>query len=141
LLHAAVHADLGGRGGALELFDGRLTAADIIARGIAPEVAVLTGCSTGVSNDAEGWNALSSALLAAGTKTVVATLRPVVDREAAAVIRAFYDADGDDHPAVALARAQRARARHVAPHSWAWFAVWGHAEPRECRNDAPTGVP
>jgi tetratricopeptide (TPR) repeat protein len=133
LFHAAVHALVGVGGGALDLADGRLTTDEIIARRIQPYVAVLAGCKTGVSNDDEGWGALPSAFLVAGTQTVVATLRPVDDRDAASVMKAFYEAGGAEHPVTALAEAQRKLANnHVAPHSWAWFAAWGHAEPDEC---------
>lgn len=136
LLHLSVHAVVDKTGGALELADGRLTGAAIIARGIAPRVAVLAGCATGVSDDAEGWGALPSALLAAGTRTVVATLRPVQDAEAAKVMAAFYALRGDQHPATALAAAQRklahAPGNPAPPHMWAWFAAWGAAEPTDC---------
>jgi tetratricopeptide (TPR) repeat protein len=136
LLHLSVHAVVDATGGALELADGRLTAADIISRGIAPRVAVLAGCATGASDDAEGWGALPSALLAAGTRTVVATLRPVQDAHAAKVMTAFYELRGHQHPAIALAAAKRklahAPGNPAPPHMWAWFAVWGAAEPSDC---------
>ena len=141
LFHAAVHAVVGPTGGALDLADGRLGTAEIITRGIQPRVAVLAGCATGVSNDNEGWGALPSAFLAAGTQTVVATLRPVEDSDAALVMRGFYEAGGAEHPVVALASAQRDLAAGHAPHVWAWFAAWGHAEPDDCRSGSPQAAP
>jgi tetratricopeptide (TPR) repeat protein len=133
LLHAAVHATVDRTGGVLDLWDGVFTATDVIAQGIGPQVAVLAGCETGVSHDIEGWGALPSALLVAGTRTVVATLHPIGDEDAALVMKSFYDAHGAEHPATALATAQRVLAASAAPHVWAWFAVWGDAEPRDCR--------
>src|SRR5262249_31590707 len=101
-------------------------------QGIAPRVAVLAGCATAASSDEEGWGAMPSAFLVAGTRTVVATLRPVADDDAARVMTAFYDARGDEHPAIALANAQRDLAAHASPRGWASFAVWGNAEPSDC---------
>ena len=136
LFHASVHALVEGAGGALDMADGRLTAEDIITKNIDPQVAVLAGCATGVSNDNEGWDALPSAFLVAGTRTVVATLRPVNDSDAALVIKPFYDEHGDEHPATSLAKVQRQLAAKVPPHVWASFAVWGDAEPGACREES-----
>jgi hypothetical protein len=145
LLHLAVHAKLDVRGGVLELADERITAADIVARGIGPRVAVLAGCASGASTDAEGWGSLASAFLVAGSQTVVATLHSVADSDAATVMRAFYDADGAHHPAAALAEAQRILAhdpdRLAVHNTWAEFAVWGNAEPDECADVLPRAIP
>jgi len=141
LWHLSVHAVVDKTGGALELADGKLTGAEIVEHGIAPRVAVLAGCATGASEDAEGWGALPSALLTGGTRTVVATLRPVQDADAARLMAAFYALRGDLHPATALAAAQRAQAHRqgsaAPPHMWAWFAAWGAAEPTDCDDRRP----
>ena len=133
LFHAAVHAGVDAASGGLEFIDGRLSGAEIIAQGVAPEIAVLAGCNTGGSRDDEGWGALPSALLVAGTRTVVATLRPVRDHDAAAMIREFYRADGSHQPARALQIAQLALVRDGSAPGWIWFAAWGHADIEDCR--------
>jgi CHAT domain-containing protein len=102
---------------------------------------VLAGCRTGRSRDGEGWGALPSAFLVVGTRTIVATLRPVADADAAALMNIFYDKQGAQHPGSALREAQRTLARTAQPHAWAWFAAWGHAEPSECDQPSASGPP
>lgn len=131
LLFIAAHAQLDEHGGSLLLQDGVLTAEDILKYGVAPKVAVLAGCATGDSQDPEGWGALSSSLLATGTRSVVATLRPVADKPTSTIMRAFFDARGDTRPSAALAAAQRANLA-MRTRDWASFAVWGAASPDEC---------
>lgn len=141
LLHVAVHGHVSRAGGALELADGPLTAAEIVAEGIAPRVAVLTGCGTGASAglDAEDWGSFPSAFLAAGSAFVIATLRSVPDAEAAVVVDAYYAAAPDLDPVARLAAAQRqlitesrraiaaGQPAPVPPNVWASFAAWGDA--------------
>jgi tetratricopeptide (TPR) repeat protein len=140
LLHAAVHSAAGASGGALDLADGRIAATDIIARGINPQVAILAGCGTSISHDDEGWGGLPSAFLVVGTRSVVATLHPVDDAHAASLMNTFYEQQGEQYPALALAKAQRTLARRAPPHAWAWFAAWGHAQPSEC-NESQSVLP
>jgi CHAT domain-containing protein len=107
LLHLAVHGDPSSHGNVLRLAGRDATAADIVEQRIAPRLAVLAGTATAASRDVEGWGALSSAFLAAGSQTVVATLSSVPDRASIEVMRRFYEAGGERRPAEALAAAQR----------------------------------
>lgn len=132
ILHVAAHAESGGAGGVLPLWGGNLTSTDILEGGIAPRLVVLTGCGTSASRDGDGLGSLSSAFLAAGSATVVATLRPVLDREAAELTDLFYEHGGAARPAHALAAAQRALARSSRTHDWAHFAVWGDPDLSSC---------
>jgi CHAT domain-containing protein len=136
LLHLAIHAEVD-RSGARLLLAGRrhVSAADIVEREIGPRVAVLAGCATAVGRDPEGWGALASAFLAAGSRSVVATLHAVDDRDAFEMMRRYYLDDGERHPALALARAQR---EQIAAGGSAWraFVMYGSAEPADCA-DSP----
>jgi hypothetical protein len=90
LLHAAVHG-LGharrrrssssptGRSRRPRCSDGR----------VAPHTAILTGCATAGSVDAEAWGGFPSAFLAAGSRYVIATARAVPDAAAAALSQAY----------------------------------------------------
>ncbi len=141
LLHVAVHGHVSSGGGVLEFADGPLAAAAIVEHGVAPRVAVLTGCGTGSTTDldAEDWGSFPTAFLAAGSAFVVATLRAVPDDGAAAVVAAYYQQPETLGPVERLATAQRrlandaARARSegraapVPTAVWASFGVWGDA--------------
>ncbi len=131
LLHVAVHGNPGEQGRVLRLADRDATAADILDRRIAPHVAVLSGSATAASRDVEGWGALSSAFLAAGSRSVVATLQAVPDTVGLEVMQRFYAAGGEQRPAQALAAAQRgllAAALHgpiETSTAWSSFVVDG----------------
>jgi CHAT domain-containing protein len=132
LLHLAIHAEVDRTGGRLLLANQKLiTAAEIVTREIGPRVAVLAGCSTGVGRDAEGWGALSSAFLAAGSRSVVATLQWVTDSTAREMMRRFYALGGDRQPALALALAQR-QLLSADLATWAPFVVHGSADADDC---------
>ncbi len=89
-------------------------------------MAVLAGCATAVGVDPEGWGALSAAFLAAGSRSVVATVQPVSDADALEVMWRFYAGGGARQPALALARAQRELIAAGSP-GWQAFAVYGSA--------------
>lgn len=129
LLHAAVHGRVTSSGGALVLADGPLTAAEILAAGVAPRTVLLTGCATSASPDAEAWAGFPSAFLAAGSRQVVATARGVPDAGAAELMRAYYATPATAPAALRLAAAQRAVAATatVSVETWAAFAAWGDA--------------
>jgi CHAT domain-containing protein len=132
LLHLAVHAEVDVAGASLLLANQRqVTVADIVEHEIGPRVAVLAGCATAVSRDAEGWGSLSSAFLAAGSRSVVATLQSVKDSDALEIMRRFYARGGDRQPAIALAKAQR-ELLAADPSAWAPFVVYGSADVDEC---------
>jgi tetratricopeptide (TPR) repeat protein len=136
LLHLAVHADVDEKGARLLLANQQLvTAADVVRLNIGPRVAVLAGCATAVSRDAEGWGALSSAFLVAGSRSVVATLQSVPDTDAHEIMQRFYAFDGEHQPALALAKAQRELLEAgAAPSTWAPFVVHGSADAADCDN-------
>jgi len=115
LLHLAIHADVDHTGARLLLASQQeVTVADIVEHEIGPRVAVLAGCATAVARDAEGWGALSSAFLVAGSRSVVGTLQSVKDSDALEIMRRFYALDGARQPAIALAKAQRPIATSTA---------------------------
>jgi len=95
-LHFAGHASASGpRGwdGALELAGGtRLGPADVLAAAAVPETVLLSGCETARGDRAAGdvqSVGLAPAFLLAGSRTVMATSRPVSDEAAAALARAL----------------------------------------------------
>jgi CHAT domain-containing protein len=93
----------------LELADGPLTALDLQRLRRPPEVLVLSSCSLALSDRHPGDELLgmSAALLAMGTRTIVASVAPVPDAAARRLMLAFHEelAAGAS-PASALALAQ-----------------------------------
>jgi CHAT domain-containing protein len=134
LLHLAVHAEVDKAGARLLLANNQqVTAAEIVQRKIGPRIAVLAGCATAVSPDGEGWGALSSAFLVAGSRSVVGTLQSVPDPDTYELMQQFYAHDGERQPAMALARAQRELlANAVAASTWGSFVVYGSADAADC---------
>lgn len=124
LLHVAVHTELRNGAGALRLSDGVFTAAMVLDEKIGPRTAVLAGCATAASADAESFGGFPSAFLAAGSRHVIATLVPVEDTQAATFMRAYSDQPASLSPAERLARAQRALASRPAAE-WASWSAWG----------------
>ncbi len=93
----------------LELADGPLTAFDLQRLQRAPAVLVLSSCDLALSDHHPGDEllGLSSALLSMGTRTIVASVVPVPDREARRLMLSFHkELSKGLPPAVALARAQ-----------------------------------
>jgi CHAT domain-containing protein len=127
LLHLAVHAVATSSGRAIALADGTLTAADVLAKDLDPELVVLSGCATAASSDAESWSGFPSAFLAAGSRYVIATLRSLEDGAAARVTSAYYDQPASLNPIERLAAAQRVLARTLPASAWASFTAWGSA--------------
>jgi hypothetical protein len=93
----------------LELADGPLTALDIQGLRRAPDVLVLSACDVALSERHPGDEllGLSAALLASGTRTIIASVVPVPDAAARRLMLAFHRrlAAGAS-PAAALAEAQ-----------------------------------
>jgi CHAT domain-containing protein len=125
LLHVISHSDLGPSGGYLELADGEVTAADILAWRIRPRLVVLPTCGSAATHRQEMWDSLAAAFLAAGSEHVVATLASVLDRDAAEFTRLFYRAGGIRDPVAAAALAQREMALHLGVAAWSAFIVAG----------------
>lgn len=127
LLHVATHGLDGIDGRVLQLADRDVPAALILEKGVAPRLAVLSGCATAASDAPESWNGFPSALLAAGSQYVIATLRSIDDRPAARVVSAFY-AQPEGSPVAQLAAAQRSLLGELPVREWSAFAAWGADE-------------
>jgi CHAT domain-containing protein len=129
VLHVASHLLVDPTGPLLRLADADLGTADLLALRLSPRLAVLAGCGSAAGADGDPWQSAASALLAAGTRGVVATTRSVADAAAEALILDFYDAGGFSRPAEALAVAQRrAIARGEPAAAWAAFVYLGPAD-------------
>lgn len=142
VIHFATHAVLDertGRGGSILLTpagedDGLLDPAEIAARPVRCDLAILSACSTALGGDPPGRGAgalstLSGAFLASGVSGVVASLWDVGDQATAAFMGQFYAqlARGLP-PAEALAETKRrllAAPGWNRPHVWAAFVLIG----------------
>ena len=130
LLHIAASTTRG-RPNKLNLADGSVEPAELVAHRVAPRIAVLaTGSSASASDDGRG--SIAAALLQAGTQVVIATDRSVADRASLAIMRGFYaQLDWRSDAPRALARVQQAldtSSSHdeaAQPRSWAAFTVLG----------------
>ena len=94
---------------ALELADGPLTALDLQRIRRAPDVLVLSACDVALSKRHPGDEllGLSAALIAAGTRSIVASVVPVPDAAARRLMLAFHrHVAAGASPAAALAAAQ-----------------------------------
>jgi tetratricopeptide (TPR) repeat protein len=127
LLHLATHSGMGAHGGWLTLADGQVGASDVLTLGLRPTLVLISGCASSASSLPELWGSLAGSFLAAGSRTVIASLWTVGDSAAAALMSQFYgySTAGSD-PATALAKAQRDMlAAGNAPSTWAPFVAVG----------------
>jgi tetratricopeptide (TPR) repeat protein len=131
LLHYAGHGTFSGFGGwesVLPLAGStRLTLGDVLTLGRAPRWVVLSGCETGQSSaDApvEGLG-LAQAFLLAGSRSVIAATRPVVDRAAEGLFAELYQHWGPAPDlAVLLQRAELAWRQRAPGAGWASFRLF-----------------
>lgn len=95
---------------ALEMADGRLTVYDLELLRRAPRLVVLSACQSGVGATRAGEETLglATALLALGTRTLVATMLPVLDEATAELMLAVHARLAGHTVAEALAEAQAA---------------------------------
>lgn len=128
LFHYAGHAVFAGWDSFLPLAaGGRLTVDDVLALPRSPAWVVLSGCETGASSEESAVESigLAHAFLAAGSRTVIAAVHPVPDRDAATLMHAFYgELPRQGSAAEALRQAQltlRARGRSSAWQSFRAF--------------------
>lgn len=128
LFHYAGHGRFRGLGGwesALLLADGgHLTLGDVLALPRAPRWVVLSGCETARTGDASPVETLglAQAFAAAGSRGVVAAVRPVPDEAAAELVEAFYATwERETLPAAALRTAQLHLRRSRPGSDWAAF--------------------
>lgn len=130
VLHLATHTGLGPRGPWLGLADRRVPAGEIVAGRIGPPLAVLASCASGTRPGRPMWGSLGAAFLAAGSRTVLASLWSVEDEKARELVVRFYAEGGAADPALALARTQRvAIGRGASPNRWAAFILFGSDRP------------
>ena len=107
---------------------GEVFAGDILYRSLDADLVVFSGCETalGQSTAGEGLFGLRYAAHAAGARTVVASLWPVVDRVGEELMSEFYAAMTRDRlpPAAALSQSmRRVRERWSDPALWSVFEV------------------
>ncbi len=144
LFHYAGHGRFAGWSSALPLAGGgRLTVGDILALQRAPAQVVLSGCETGraASSSAVESIGLAQAFLAAGSRRVLAAVRPVRDRAAADLVTAWYRRRPDktslavfdpaagpaavsEDPAAVLRRVQLAWRAREPSADWASFRLF-----------------
>ncbi|HET9039493.1 MAG TPA: CHAT domain-containing protein, partial [Gemmatimonadales bacterium] len=109
--------------------DGFLSPADLSALKLDADLVVLSACRTagGVVVSGEGLEGLTTPLLEAGARSVVATQWRIGDRSTVSLVRDLYDALARRVPvAEALREAKLAAIRRGAPASeWAGFTVVG----------------
>lgn len=104
----------------------RMTLDDILIQRLPLRLAVLSGCETGQpmklsSRDGVG---LADALLAAGARSVLATVRPIRDDEAVRFMERFYSYEPLESPADALRKAALADAA-AGGETWRAFRLYG----------------
>jgi tetratricopeptide (TPR) repeat protein len=137
--HVASHAEMNDQRpwlSALHLGGAGLRAETIAGAHLPARLACLSSCRTshGRVLSGEGVLGLSTALLAAGTECVVATLWPVEDRATSSLMRVFYqELAAGQTVAGALERAKRALRADPAtrhPFFWAAFVTVGAGEIR-----------
>jgi CHAT domain-containing protein/Tfp pilus assembly protein PilF len=112
--------------------DGFLSAPGVAALDLPAELAVLSGCETGLGREVrgEGLVGLTQAFFRAGTRRVVVSFWKVRDRATAELMERFYRGMLAERlsPAAALRAAQRSlrrEARWHEPHYWAGFSLEG----------------
>ena len=109
--------------------DGFLSPADLSALKLDADLVVLSACRTagGVVVSGEGLQGLTTPLIEAGARSVIATQWRIGDRSTVRLVRDLYDALARGAPvAEALREAKLAAIRRGAPASeWAGFTVVG----------------
>jgi CHAT domain-containing protein len=105
----------------LHLASGRLTVADALAMKHAPGVVVLSACEAGRADARRVVAGLSHALLAAGTRSVLAPTRKVSDDASQELVRALYTSWPTDAAGSGLADAV-SRAASSMPERSEWSA-------------------
>ena len=108
---------------------GLVTAGDLAHLRLRADLVVLSACRTagGVVVDGEGMQGLTSPLLEAGARTVVATTWSVGDRQTVPLVDALYAELARGRPAVEALQAAKLAAirRGEPPRTWAAFVAVG----------------
>lgn len=114
----------------------RWPAEEIARTPVAARLVVLSGCASagGSLVPGEGVLGISTAFLAAGVTSVVATLWPVEDEATRVFVERFYDALGRGEPVGSALRRAKAKtaasARYADPFYWAGFVLIGDPDLR-----------
>jgi len=128
VLAVGAHADATPEGARLHLADGDITPAQIVDGRVAPELVVLASCSS-AAPDLDAWGAIAGAFLAAGSANVIAARWALPDMGAVELASELYRDGAIEHPALALAVAQRHAIEHHLPVSaWAALVALGTGE-------------
>ena len=118
---------------AIQMGESRLSLMDLYGMRLKAELAVLSGCGTGMGavRGADELVGLTRGLLYAGARAVVATLWDVNDESTAELIETFYrHLLESQRPADALRVAQlELRERYPHPYYWAPFLLVGRPYP------------
>lgn len=132
LLHLATHALYRADNplfSGLQLTDGWLLARDLYAMRLPCDLATLSACQTGVALADAGDElfGLLRGFLAAGVRSVAASLWPADDRATAALMQTFYTRlrEGQSKAAALRSAQQAVRAEFSHPYHWAAFALIG----------------
>lgn len=128
LFHFAGHGDLLGQDPWATLLrlgpDAVLTVHDWLRAPVPLALAVLDGCLTAGRRARPGEVGFPQAMLQTGTRSVLATVRPVRDGPAARFVDSFYKGDGRRFPARGHRAAMRSSLRR-GDGAWTAFVLWG----------------
>lgn len=132
LLHLATHALYRADNplfSGLQLTDGWLLARDLYAMRLHCDLATLSACQTGVTQVESGDElfGLVRGFLAAGVRSVAASLWPADDQATAALMQEFYHRllQGQSKAAALRGAQQTMRVQFPHPYHWAAFALIG----------------
>ena len=123
-LHLATHAGQAQPSAMLALADRKVSALEISSWMAPPSFVVLAACASGVVQGLDEGSSLAAAFLMAGSRQVVATLRPISDRGALELSTGFYGAGGFEDAARALAKAQTLLSK-TTNTDWPQYSVFG----------------
>jgi CHAT domain-containing protein len=122
----------------LQLADGWLLARDLYALRLSCDLATLSACQTGVALAEAGDElfGLVRGFLAAGARSVAASLWPADDEATAALMHEFYERllQGQSKASALRSAQQAVRGRFPHPYHWAAFVLVGE---RGCHVSAP----
>lgn len=132
ILHLATHAMFRADNplfSGLQLADGWLLARDLYAMTLNCDLATLSACQTGVTFVEAGDElfGLLRGFLAAGARSVAASLWPANDRATAVLMEQFYTlwTQGQSKAAALRSAQQQTRAQFPHPYHWAAFGLVG----------------
>jgi len=133
IAHFAVHGRFVQRSpleSGIKLFDGYLSAHEIMRLRLNTDLVVLSACETGAikSLGSEEFIGLGQSFLQAGARSIVVSLWRVEDESTCVLMRNFYEALQNEDKATALSRAMnavRADPRWSHPYYWGPFFLSG----------------